>query len=481
MKIGLILVVFLAGSSLGSVGDEVDLGRAVDHVHQLVAYAPRLAGSGPIDDDVIGGVWSAAVYLCGVLEEYGYDVAIEEFLITTFQITEVVLIVDFDGDFSTGDQLDLSDATIPPRVRHSDVYYDVEAPLVFLDESTAIEGKIPVVDYWLYYDPEYRDIVGHAGVSVVYKEGEPAFTSRFREAFSISYEDYLTIRERRTPGTKVRLKFSSFTKEVKGYNVVGVKQGGGRNVILTAHYDTVYTDGAIDNGSGVAAVLETARILSGKETATVYVVFFDAEEIGLLGSEAFVAAHDLCNSVCINVDSIASGDTVYVGGTYRYEEMWLPYYRTDVNLDQYVAGIAEDILGYTPERWVLEDVGGYSDFVSFAKVGIPSTDISTMDSEAAKIPVVSEEKLSENALTWLRGGKVVYYEEDRFSKIIPFIHTRFDDVDHFDEAVFYDATRIVAEAAYRLSSPYEGAVEPGYIGFIVVVAVVLCVLHRVKR
>lgn len=482
MKAVFVIVIVVCISSVGTVTDEVNLEKAMDHVHELVEYSPRLAGSETADDNIIGGGYSAALYLYETLKSYGYDVEIEEFPITTFQITEVAVIVDFDGDFSTPDQMDLTDKVIPPTVRHGDVFYDVTAPLVFLEDSTDIEGKVPVFDYWLYYNPDYTDIVGHSALSFVYKEGEPAFAARFRETFSLSYKDYLVMKQKRTPDTYIRVKFSSHTKEVEGYNVVGYRQGGTRKVILAAHYDSVYTDGAIDNGSGVAALLETARILSGKRIdATVYFVFFDAEEIGLLGSEAFVAAHELSQSVCINVDSIASGDTVYVGGTPRYEEMWPPYYCTDAGLDLYVGSIAEEILGYTPERWYLEDAGGYSDFVTFAREGIPSTDITTMDKEAAKIPAVSAEKLSENAFTWLRGGKVVYYQEDRLAKVIPHIHTSFDDVDHFDEELFYDATLVVAEAAYKLSTTAEGEVEPAHIALVGVCAVVVILWCMIKK
>lgn len=484
-KLFVFFVLFVCVSSVGHIEDEVSVENALAHVYQLVEYSPRLAGSGTADDDVIGGGYSAALYIADTLEMYGYDVEIEEFSFTTFQITEFVLIVDFDGDFSTFDQVDLTERTIPPRMRYLDLSYDVVAPLGFLDEpDSEDEGVIPVFDYWLYFDPEYADVTGHAGISLVYKEGEPAFTCRFRESFSISYEDYVVLEERRTPETVVWVKLSSYTEEVKGYNVMGVKQGGSKKVILTAHYDSVYTDGAIDNGSGVAALLETARVLADKSMdAEVWVVFFDAEEIGLLGSEAFVHAHvhELPGSVCINVDSIASGDTVYIGGLPRYEDMWAPHYRTDPFIDAYVAGIAEEILGYTPEKWYLEDVGGYSDFVSFMKENVPSTDITTMDKEAVKIPAVSEEKLSENATVWLRGGRTVYYHEDRMSKIIPYIHTGYDDVDHFDEELFYSATKVVAEAAYRLAQVREGEVEPGYVVVMGVVAVVVVVVWYVVR
>ncbi|MBU7011517.1 MAG: Zn-dependent exopeptidase M28 [Theionarchaea archaeon] len=480
----LVSVLFLLVSSLGAVEDQVNLEEAVHHVENLVAYSPRLAGSGTVEDTIIGGVHSAGLYIAETLKKYGYDVHIEEFPFTTYQITEFILVIDFDGDFSTPDQLDLSEKAIPPTVRHADITHDVTAPLVLVEESVNIAG-IPVFEYWLYYDPEYSDIVGHFDITLVYKKDEPAFTGHFREAFSISYQDYIGIKEQKTDETVVWVKFSSYSKEVTGYNVVGIKKGDtltNKKVILSAHYDSVYTDGAIDNGSGVAALLETARILSGKQVgAAVYFIFFDAEEIGLLGSEAFVAAHDLLKCVCINVDSIASGDTVYIGGVPRYEEMWAPHFFTDPYLDSYISGIAESVLGYKPEQWVLEDVGGYSDFVSFTEQGIPATDITTMDKEATKIPAISEEKLSDHSLIWMKGGKTIYYQEDRFNKVIPYIHTYFDDLDHFDKEIFYDSTRVVVKAAYQLSIMSEEHIESAHVVFIGLVAVMVVVIWYVVK
>ncbi|MET0401224.1 MAG: M28 family peptidase [Cystobacter sp.] len=61
-------------------------------------------------------------------------------------------------------------------------------------------------------------------------------------------------------------------------------------VLVGAHYDAFYA-GADDNTSGVAAVLEVARVLSGyRFERTLRFVAFDFEEYGLVGSADFVAA-----------------------------------------------------------------------------------------------------------------------------------------------------------------------------------------------
>ena len=74
-----------------------------------------------------------------------------------------------------------------------------------------------------------------------------------------------------------------------GVNVIGVKLGTelpNEQVILGAHYDGVRgCDGADDNGSGVAGLLEAARVLSeGAHRRTLVVACWDVEELGLEGS-----------------------------------------------------------------------------------------------------------------------------------------------------------------------------------------------------
>ncbi|QGK69954.1 M28 family peptidase [Allosaccharopolyspora coralli] len=77
-------------------------------------------------------------------------------------------------------------------------------------------------------------------------------------------------------------------------------------VVLAAHYDSVAASpGAADDGIGMGTLLETARALSATETAprnNVTILITDAEELGLLGAEAFVRdrADQLGTTVLLN-------------------------------------------------------------------------------------------------------------------------------------------------------------------------------------
>ncbi len=82
------------------------------------------------------------------------------------------------------------------------------------------------------------------------------------------------------------------------FNVVADIEGttkADEYVILGGHLDsTPHGAGATDNGTGVAAVMEAARILAAAEAAplrTIRFILFGAEEIGLVGSNSYVADH----------------------------------------------------------------------------------------------------------------------------------------------------------------------------------------------
>ena len=81
-------------------------------------------------------------------------------------------------------------------------------------------------------------------------------------------------------------------------------------VLVTAHYDVWY-QGADDNSSGIAVLLELARALIGKQHArTIRIVAFDAEEVGLIGSARYFRRHPEDDvRLVINMDSVGFAST----------------------------------------------------------------------------------------------------------------------------------------------------------------------------
>lgn len=78
-----------------------------------------------------------------------------------------------------------------------------------------------------------------------------------------------------------------------GRNIYSIQPGSihpDRQFIICAHYDAADDFAADDNATGVAAVLETARILSAQLFPyTLVYAFWDEEEAGLFGSTRFAA------------------------------------------------------------------------------------------------------------------------------------------------------------------------------------------------
>ncbi|MFN5238087.1 MAG: M28 family peptidase, partial [Bacteroidota bacterium] len=99
----------------------------------------------------------------------------------------------------------------------------------------------------------------------------------------------------------IRISMANMT----GTNVIGVLEGSDPElkkeyIVLGAHYDhvgyemkngqRVVYNGADDNASGTAGLMELVRILSGRRAElkrSIIFIAFDGEESGLLGSKAF--------------------------------------------------------------------------------------------------------------------------------------------------------------------------------------------------
>ncbi|NNM34692.1 MAG: M28 family peptidase, partial [Gemmatimonadetes bacterium] len=94
----------------------------------------------------------------------------------------------------------------------------------------------------------------------------------------------------------------TFVRAATVRNVVARIPGtsSGPAVLVTSHYDgREIAKGAGDDASGVAAILETLRVLRTGETLDndLIVLLTDAEELGLMGARAFVAEHPWMDDV----------------------------------------------------------------------------------------------------------------------------------------------------------------------------------------
>jgi Zn-dependent M28 family amino/carboxypeptidase len=182
---------------------------------------------------------------------------------------------------------------------------------------------------------------------------------------------------------KTSIEFPNKVEHVKSNNVAALWKGGHKQdeyVIYTAHWDHLginpdfegdsIMNGAVDNATGVAALLEIARTftsLRDRQERSVVFLAVTAEEQGLLGSR-YYASNPIFplekTAAVINMDALG------IFGKTR--DMTIIGFGNS-ELDEYAARVLERHGRYaspdpTPEK------GGYfrSDHFSFANKGVPS-------------------------------------------------------------------------------------------------------------
>ena len=119
----------------------------------------------------------------------------------------------------------------------------------------------------------------------------------------------------------VQLTVDGKIQHLRSANVIGVLNpnvSAEKEIIISAHMDSFNSPGADDNASGIAVMLELAEYFSeNKQDLTYRLKFaaFGAEEIGLLGSKAYVASHreELKNcDLVFNIDTVGGSEGIYV-------------------------------------------------------------------------------------------------------------------------------------------------------------------------
>ena len=174
----------------------------------------------------------------------------------------------------------------------------------------------------------------------------------------------------------------SGTRQVSGANILGLIPGTtrpDRYIVVTAHYDHlgVHDDqihnGADDNASGVSSVLELARQLMARPPEhSVLIVFFDAEESGLLGARRFVETPvvpltDIALNLNLDMTSRAETDNhLWVTGTYQN-----PTFRPLLEPIAPVNGISLSFGKDRPEDTGANNWVEASDHGPFFRAGVP--------------------------------------------------------------------------------------------------------------
>lgn len=126
------------------------------------------------------------------------------------------------------------------------------------------------------------------------------------------------IKERLEALPNLNVEFQNFNSVGKNIIATQIGQTNPDDIyIVCAHYDSVTTYCADDNATGVAAVLEIARILSTQCTDnTIIYALWDEEEIGLLGANYYAqqAADDTNGNTRDNILAVINMDMIGYDG-----------------------------------------------------------------------------------------------------------------------------------------------------------------------
>ena len=188
-------------------------------------------------------------------------------------------------------------------------------------------------------------------------------------------------RLRAEPGP-VTLKLDAGTRTIMARNVIAqTKTGSAQDVVMVGgHLDSVPAGPGInDNGSGVAAILETAVQLgsSPKVRNAVRFAFWGAEEIGLVGSRKYVESLNVEQlkdiALYLNFDMLGSPNPGYF--TYDGNQS-APLGEGSVpRVPEGSPGIERTFVGYLEAQGkTAEDTSfdGRSDYDGFTMAGIPA-------------------------------------------------------------------------------------------------------------
>ena len=205
------------------------------------------------------------------------------------------------------------------------------------------------------------------------------------KSYAESSESGMTVRMQEWIGESRRIKPTNMVNVIATIPGTDVNYSD-RIYVIGAHYDSRNTDGtdaendapgADDDGSGTAAVLEIARLLSrNPQPATIVCILFAGEEQGLLGSKEWTreAVEDsLKVSAMLNLDMV--GNTIGANGVEEDKVIRIfsrgPLDSEHRQLARFVKEVSET---YVPEmtvslRYREDRYGRGGDHISFANAG----------------------------------------------------------------------------------------------------------------
>ncbi|MGU3585718.1 M20/M25/M40 family metallo-hydrolase [Rhodococcus sp. C26F] len=308
-----------------ALADAVQLDAVMTHLTEL----ERIAGENQGNRSLGTPGYDASVdYVAGALRDAGFDVQTPEFDTTLFAVENEQLTVD--GEPMGVSALGMSPSTGPEGLTARVVRIAPDdTPGCEATDYDGIDatGAVVIVDRGVCTFAVKEQVAaerGAAALLVANNEDGPL------AAAGLGAESNPRIpvggvagadAERLSAATTVTVTLQTRTEDRKSRNVIAQTRTGSTDdvVVVGAHLDSVPEGPGInDNGTGVAAVLETALQLGSEPGVTnaVRFAFWGAEEVGLVGSTRYVESlsdeERLDIALYLNFDMLGSPNAGYL-------------------------------------------------------------------------------------------------------------------------------------------------------------------------
>ena len=224
-----------------------------------------------------------------------------------------------------------------------------------------------------------------------------------------------------------------------GANIVVTLGDGPADIVIGAHFDAVWlmggtlSRGAVDNAASAIVLTRLASTLAAETLRhRIRIVFFDMEEIGLVGSRNYVSRHGSEEiAAAINLDVNGYGDTLILGPTAAEGNTALPESMREVCTEHDFQCMEYPRIPNSDHR-------------SFQAAGIPNVSFSVL-------PLAEAEELR----TFFNGTEAEIQALGRLPAVLRLIHTAEDSSDRVDPAGMAIAYRAVLALVHQLDSSVE--------------------------
>lgn len=371
------------------------------------------------------GYKASADYVARLMTQAGYDVTIQTYKFDYFAYTALPVLSEVSPaahdygvteEWNPGQSTGTANASlqpaggiiIPPTATPSS-----SSGCTPSDFSGFVAGRIALIQRGTCnfgVKVQNAQAAGASGV-IIFNEGNPGRTALFSGSLSDAagnpiiptipvaftsfdigqnlYNQYQQAVQNNTALPVMNLAIKAIVKpNTDDYNVIADSKGGDKNhvVVVDAHLDAIYGAGMLDNASGSATILDIAQMMKNVNPRNkLRFIWFGGEELGLLGSTAYInslSPSDLSH-IGYDLDADVTATPNYIvgvldpaapdffGGTVSSTFPNRVYNASTVARDQAIGYF--DSIGLNHE--LLSPVG--TDAFNFNEVGIPASGLLT--------------------------------------------------------------------------------------------------------